>query len=316
MIPSPPKGLIVALITPLDEEGRLLREPLGEMIGRALPYGDALMAGEGLIGEGLSLPNPVRLELLRVSAELVAGRKPLFLCPTAETAEETVSNLIALTEALKNYPGQDSLFWVDLPLWYHSNRKLPQFYREWRKYTPYPVLLHNNPAVIARLNRSLKRTNIRTAVLKRLAEDEGIAGVIQSGDLKRSIHYQRAVRARRDFRFYDGDERNFLNSPSVSGVVSAGANLLPREWSEAVAASLKISEDPARNLLLLKQSQKLRDLSRLLQKSPARSLKSALFRLGWIPGTRLFDPTQGNPPSEAEELAGFLGANFSLQTPP
>jgi len=124
------------------------------------------------------------------------------------------------------------------------------------------------------------------------------------------------VRARRDFRFYDGDERSFLNSPSVSGVVSAGANLLPSEWSEVVTASLKISEDPARNLLLLKQSRKLRDLSQLLQKSPALSLKSALHRLGLIPGVKLLDPTQESSSSEAEALAGFLRANFSLQTPP
>jgi len=316
MNPSPPKGLIVALITPLDEEGRVQWGALREMIGRALPYCDALMIGEGVIGEGLSLPNPVRLELLQGSADAVAGRKPLFLCPTAAKTEETISNLIALTKALENYPGQDSLFWVDIPLWYHSNRKLPQFYQEWREYTPYPILLHNHPVLIAKLNRSLKRTNIRTAVLKHLAENERIVGLIQAGDLKRTIPYQRAVRARRDFRFYDGDERSFLNSPSVSGVVSSGANLLPSEWSEVVTASLKISEDPARNLLLLKQSRKLRDLSQLLQKSPALSLKSAFHRLGWIPGVKLLDPTQESSSSEAEALAGFLRANFSLQTPP
>jgi 4-hydroxy-tetrahydrodipicolinate synthase len=316
MNPSPPKGLIVALITPLDEEGRVQQGALREMIGRALPYCDALMIGEGLIGEGLSLPNPVRLELLRGSADAVAGRKPLFLCPTAAKAEETISNIIALTKALKNYPGQESLFLVDIPLWYHSNRKLPQFYQEWREYTPYPILLHNHPSLIANLDRSLKRTNIRTAVLKRLAENERIVGLIQAGDLKRTIHYQGAVRARRDFRFYDGDEQNFLNSPSVSGVVSAGANLLPSEWSEVVTASLKISEDPARNLLLLKQSRKLRDLSQLLRKSPALNLKSALHRLGWIPGVKLLDPTQESSSSEAEELARFLQANFSLQTSP
>jgi hypothetical protein len=99
-------------------------------------------------------------------------------------------------------------------------------------------------------------------------------------------------------------------------VVSAGANLLPSEWSEVVTASLKISEDPARNLLLLKQSQKLRDLSRLLQKSPALSLKAAFHRLGWIPGVKMLDLSQESSSSEDQALAGFLRANFSLQTPP
>ncbi len=34
MNPSPPKGLIVALITPLDEEGRVQWGALREMIGQ------------------------------------------------------------------------------------------------------------------------------------------------------------------------------------------------------------------------------------------------------------------------------------------
>jgi dihydrodipicolinate synthase/N-acetylneuraminate lyase len=315
MNPYPPKGLIVALITPLNEEGRIEGESLRRLIDRVVPYCDALMIGEGLIGEGLSLPNPLRLELLRLSAEMVAGKKPLFLCPTSGTTEETVRNIAALTQTLKNYPAQDSLFWVDIPLWYHSNRKLPQFYLEWKDYTPYPILLHNHPLLIGKRNRSLKRTNIRTAVLKRLAENEQIVGLIQSGDLKRTIHYQRAVRARRDFRFYDGDEANFLNSPSSSGVVSGGANLLPSEWSETVTASLNMSEDPARNLLILKQSRKLRELSQVMEKNPAQSLKVALHRLGWLGGARVLDPTQESSLEAEEGLSSFLQAHFSLQTP-
>jgi len=99
-------------------------------------------------------------------------------------------------------------------------------------------------------------------------------------------------------------------------VVSAGANLLPSAWSEVVTASLRISEDPARNLLLLKQSQKLRDLSRLLQEKPRLEPEGGLSPPGMDPGIKLLDPTQESSSSDAEELASFLQANFSLQTPP
>ncbi|NWF53886.1 MAG: dihydrodipicolinate synthase family protein [Syntrophaceae bacterium] len=316
MNPLPPKGLIVALITPLNGENRVDWESLRGLIERVVSYCNALMVGEGLFGEGFSLPNPLRLELLQGSAEMIWGKKPLFLCPTAGTTEETVDNILLLTKALKNYPDQDSLFWVDTPLWYHSNRKLPQFYREWQEYTPYPILLHNNPVLIGKRNCTLKRTNIRTAVLKKLAENEQIVGLIQAGDLKRTFHYQRAVRARRDFRFYDGDEGNFLNSPSSSGVVSGGANLLPSEWSQIVTASSEMSEDPAQNLLLLKQSQKLRDLCRVLQENPAQRLKAALHRLGWIQFAKGIDFAQETYPKGEEGLIDFLRAHFSLQTPP
>jgi dihydrodipicolinate synthase/N-acetylneuraminate lyase len=316
MTHSPPKGLVVALITPFDEKGGIDWVSNRRLIERVLPFCDSLLIGEGLMGEGLSLPNPVRLDLLRGSLEAVSGKKPLLLCPTSSTPEETLDNIQALSKDFANSPGKDSLFWVDIPLWYHSNRKLPQLYQEWTKCTPFPILLYNIPLLIAKLNRSLKRSNIRTAVLKRLAENEQIVGLIQAGDLKRTIHYQRAVRARRDFRFYDGDEKNFLNGPSSSGVVSGGANILPREWSEIVTASLKISEDPARNLLLLKQSQKLRELSQALQKNPAMSLKFALHCLGLIPRARVLDETMAASSGEASEISHFLQANFSLQLRP
>lgn len=309
----PPRGLIVALVTPLDEMGRIDWVSLRCLIERALPFCDSLLIGEGLIGEGLSLTNSMRLALLRGSWEAVSGKKPLLLCPTAGTTEETLDNIRHLSKEFAASPGKESLFWVDIPLWHHSNRKLPHFYEEWAKSTPFPLLLYNNPQLIARLNRSLKRNNLRTAVLKRLAENEQIVGLIQAGDLKRTIHYQRAVRARRDFRFYDGDEKNFLNGPSSSGVVSGGANILPAEWSEIVTASLKISEDPARNLLLLKQSRKLRELSQALRKNPAQNLKFALQRLGLIPQARMLEDTRRVSEEEISEIHNFLRANFPLQ---
>jgi dihydrodipicolinate synthase/N-acetylneuraminate lyase len=166
------------------------------------------------------------------------------------------------------------------------------------------------------LSRSLKRNNIRTAVLKRLSENSQIVGLIQAGDLKRTIHYQRAVRARRDFRFYDGDERSFLNQPSSSGVVSGGANLLPAEWSEIVSTSLSLLEDPGRSLILLKHSQKLRELNQVLQMNPARSLKFALHRLGIIPQAKVLDETLIVSTGGDLKMGNFLRENFSLQSPP
>jgi dihydrodipicolinate synthase/N-acetylneuraminate lyase len=314
MTSPPPKGLIVALVTPFDEKGGLDRDSLRRLIERTLPFCDGLLVGESQFGEGLSLPNPLRLELLRSSLKIVAGKKPLLLCPTGRTAEETLSNVTVLSREAAT-PAEENLFWIDIPLWYHSNRKLPQYYQEWANDTPFSILLYNHPQLIARLNQSLKRNNIRTSVLKRLAENEQIVGLVQAGDLKRTLHYQRAVRARRDFRFYDGDERNFLASPSSSGVVSGGANLLPSEWREIVASSLRISEDPARSLLLLKQSQKVRDLAQALQKNPAWNLKVALQSVGLISRAEVLGETQTRSAEEGSEIAHFLQANFSLHPP-
>jgi len=313
MFISPPRGLILALVTPLDETGRIDWPSFTKLAERAFPFCDGLLIGDGLVGEGVSLSNPRRLELLRGCGETLPGKKPLLLCATANTQEETLSNVEALGR-LYTTQWKESVFWVDLPLWYHSNRKLPQLYEEWAKRTPLCILLYNHPYLISRLNRSLKRNNIRTAVLKRLAENEQIVGLIQAGDLKRTIHYQRAVRSRRDFRIYDGDERNFLNQPSAAGVVSGGANLLPQEWRQIVSASLSVAEDPARSLILLKQSQKLRELNQALQMNPAQSLKFALHRLGMIAQAKILDETRIASIGDDLKIDNFLRENFSLQS--
>jgi dihydrodipicolinate synthase/N-acetylneuraminate lyase len=311
----PPQGLIIALITPFDEKGSIDWVSLRRLIERVLPFGDGLFFGEGMVGEGLSLPNPLRLELLQGATDIVAGKKPLFLCPTADTIEETLSNVEAVGRKYSAQPNQEPFYWVDIPLWYHSNRKLSQTYQEWGKCSPFPILLDNHPHLIARLNRTLKRRNIRTAVLKRLAENEQIVGLIQEGDLKRTMHYQRAVRPRREFRFYDGDEKSFLNQPSSSGVVSAGANLLPAAWKEIVAASLSLAESPAPNRLLVEQSQKLRELSQALGMNPAGSLKFALHRLGWISHPKVLSEIAADASGVEKAMGNFLQENFSLQNP-
>ena len=311
----PHKGLIIPLITPFDEKGSIDWVSLRRLIERALPFGDGLFFGEGMVGEGLFLPNHLRLELLQGAMDIVSGKKPLLLCPTANTVEETLSNVEAVGSKYSAPSTQEPFYWVDIPLWYHSNRKLSQVYQEWAKCSPFPILLDNHPHLITRLNRTLKRSNIRTAVLKGLAINEQIVGLIQAGDLKRTMHYQRAVRSQREFRFYDGDEKSFLNQPSSSGVVSAGANLLPAEWKEVVAASLSLAETPAPNLLLLQQSQKLRELSQALRMNPAGSLKFALHRLGLISHPQVLSETPTDASGVEGEMGNFLQENFSLQIP-
>ncbi|MCX5908037.1 MAG: dihydrodipicolinate synthase family protein [Deltaproteobacteria bacterium] len=309
----PPKGLIAALVTPFDEKGRIDWASLERLVVRVFPHVDGLLVGGGRVGEGLLLGNDMRLELLRGAIKMVAGEKPLFLCPTAATEEETLRNV----EKAGKDAGQGSPsglhFWVDMPLWYHSNRKLLQLYREWGERTPLAILLYNHPQLVSQLGQALKRRNIRTAGLKSLAESEQIAGMIYTGGLRRAMDYQRAVRMRRDFLFYDGDEKNFLNQPSSSGVVSAGACVLPGEWQEVVRASLELPEDPARNFLLLQRSQKLRALSQVLQKDPARILKFALVQLGVIREAKGMKGTAGLSSQDYSAMGKFLRENFSLQ---
>ncbi len=306
---SPPKGLIVSIVTPFTDSGGIDWASFERLVDRVLPFADGVLIGDPLIGEGMHLPPDRKEELLGGAIERVAGRKALFLCPTAGTPEETIGAVSGLGKKY-SHGGMESVFWIDLPLWYHSNRKLPQFYLEWAARTSCPLLVYNDPHLISRLNRSLKRENIRTAVLKRLSENEQIVGVVQAGDLQRTIHYQRAVRMRRDFRFYDGNEQDFLNGPSSSGVFSWGANLFPAEWKEIVNASLNLYEDPGRSLRVMNESKKLSVLHKAWRRNPVWGLKKALHRMGVFSGTKTMAPVEGE--AEDPEVLKFLQEKFSL----
>jgi 4-hydroxy-tetrahydrodipicolinate synthase len=313
MPPLPPKGLLTALITPLDARGGIDWESLSPLVEHLLPFSDGFLVGEPLAGEGLFLPEKIRLELFRGCFEAIGGRKPLFLCPTAQTSEGTLENVAAGEKFLGGSPGAPPVFWVDLPLWHHSNRKLPLFYEEWGRRSPLPLVLYNHPLLISSLNRSLKRKNLRTAVLKKLAENEQVAGLIQAGEFQRTLNYQRAVRGRREFRIYDGDEMNFLNQPSASGVLSWGANLLPAEWQKIVTGALTPTEDPARGLSLFRESEKLKKLCGALGLHPAASLKYALRRLGKIRSSETWGDFSLPLPEGNRGMDEFLGEVFSLQ---
>jgi dihydrodipicolinate synthase/N-acetylneuraminate lyase len=297
----------------MDANGKIDWLSLKALIERILPFSDGLLIGEPLVGEGLSLSDNLRLELFRGCLEAVEGRKPLILCPTAQSSEDTLKGVEAGEQIIKTFPQNSPVFWIDLPLWHHSNRKLPQFYEDWSQRTSLPLLLYNHPALITRLDRSLKRKNIRTAVLKKLSENERIVGLVQAGDFQRTLHYQRAVRMRRDFRVYDGDETNFLFQPSSSGIVSWGANLLPAEWREVAAGALAPTEDPSTGLRLFKASQKLKTLSEIMRLNPAAFLKYGLYRIGQVKEARLWKENQSLSPMEFEKMDLFLQENFSLQ---
>ena len=153
---------------------------------------------------------------------------------TGNTETQTRNNILALQERFGENRPEGGLFWVDTPLAYHSNRGLPDYYRELQTILTVPLVLHNDPDCV-HTTRTFKRHNIRTAVLKELIQIEGIAGLIFSGSLERAHHYQRACRKRKDFRIYDGDEKRFLEQSKHEPAWS----LLGQIWHQAPGKELR-----------------------------------------------------------------------------
>ena len=282
----PPRGLILDLITPLKESGEIDGRGLGRQLDRTLPFVQAILLASPFTGEGKSLNPSQREELLQKVLVVVRGRIPVLVWISQDTEEMTLETLTLLEKGVSRRKYADPVLWVDTPLYYHSNRGLPAFYNGLLSKPGRPLLVYNDPRLIKTLSIPLKRNNIRTAILKEIASIASIKGLIYYGSLDRAGHYQKAVRARADFRIYDGDESRFLNYPSVSGIVSAGANLAPKAWSRVTASSIERHDGSAPYPDHLHQiwetGDYLKNLTGIYQSMTVPLIKKALCDMGVI----------------------------------
>ena len=309
-LPSP-RGLIVDLITPLkkSKSGDIDGRGLGKHLDGVLPHVQALLLASPNTGEGKNLDPSQRDELLEKALVVVRGQVPIFIWITQSTEEETRETLRLLKKRLvrRKYTGQ--VFWIDTPLYYHSNRGLPSLYKDLSKASKEPFLLYNDPELIKQIASTFKRTNIRTSILKELSQMDGIQGLIFLGSLDRARNYQKAVRARSNFRIYDGDESHFLNYPSLSGVVSVGANLAPRAWQKVTASSLNISGQRKDYPDLLQQiydlGKYLQSLLEIYQNSSAHLIKQVLCDKGIIESPTTMT-TEQDPEENAKRLEALM----------
>jgi dihydrodipicolinate synthase/N-acetylneuraminate lyase len=293
---SSPRGLIVDLVTPLKPNGDIDGRSLGRQLNRVLPHVQAVLVASPSLGEGRSLSDSQRAELVEKALAVIKGQVPVFVWITRETEEKTGETLRLLSKKLKARKYQGQIGWLDTPLYYHSNRGLVPYYRALTSSTQEPWLLQNDPGLIDQLARSFKRNNIRTTVLKEILGIEKIQGLLYWGSLDRAGNYQKTARARPDFRMYDGDELRFLTHPSLSGVVSAGANLCPKGWSRITEASLGLSdirEDyPDRLQQLWKTGRHLRTLLDLYGSQPVPIIKQVLAEAGILESPTCTGPVE------------------------
>ncbi len=284
--PIAPRGLIADLITPLKGDGSIDGRGLKRLLNRVTPCVEGIFLASPHAGEGEGLNPAQRSQLVEKAAAVIRGRIPLLIWVTRDTEENTKDAILSYKKSLQKQGYEGQIFWVDTPLYYHSNRGLQAYYRTLVRILDYPLILHNDPEFIRRLGNPLKRNNIRTAILKELAVLKEIAGVIFSGTLDRAHNYNRASRGRAHFRIYDGLETQFLEHPSMSGLVSVGSNLAPGAWQKITRSSLQLTggqkQYPDHLHQVWELGQYLRDLNEIYSQMPAAVIKETLADMGII----------------------------------
>ena len=301
----PPSGLIADLVTPLHPDLSLDEISLARLLDRVISQADGILVGSPEVGEALELPGATRRRLLAAAVDAVAGRAPLFLGITGHSPEETRHLALAVEEACRRRDLGTPVFLVDLPLWYHSNRGLPQAYQRLLEEVPRPLVLLNLPRLISRRAPVFKRRNIRTHVFKKLVNLPKVVGLIHGGELRRFLNYHFAAAWRPGFAFYEADEENFLRRPGAWGVLSTGAQLYPAFWRLVTRVCLH-PEEVAQDQELRRQTwnlgQRLEKLARAYRGAPASLVKCALAAEGVLDHHTTAPKTPAAPPGKPPEL--------------
>ncbi|MBU2551004.1 MAG: dihydrodipicolinate synthase family protein [Proteobacteria bacterium] len=297
MISHPPRGLIASLITPLDRRGRPDRDVLVRLVRRLEGLAAGLLVGSIRVGEALALTHDARLDLLAAGLNGCGPDRPLLFEITDRTAEDTALLLRGAEKRVEALRVGAPVFYLLTPLIYRGNRGLPAHLSELAATTRRHFVLSNHPDLVGRFRARLRHKNIRTHVLKQVSRNERVVGLEFDGDLDRALNYQRAVKDRTNFRFYDGDERNFIERPSLSGLISCGVSLLPQAWADIVNMSLNVFDSRRLRPDLMgdiwESGARVRRLLDLYQDHPAAGIKAALKMMGIIPDDVLAEGTPG-----------------------
>ena len=209
------KGSIVAIVSPMHEDGSLDLESYRRLIDWHIDEGTAAIVAVGTTGESPTVDVEEHTTLIRVAVEHAAGRIPII----AGTGGNSTREAIELT-AFAHEAGAHSTLQV-VP--YYNKPTQEGMYRHFRavaETVDLPVVLYNVPG------RTV--ADLSNATVMRLAQVPGIVGLKDaSGDVARGSVL--LAQAPSGFAVYSGNDDSALALMAMGahGVISVTANLAP-----------------------------------------------------------------------------------------
>ena len=263
---KPIVGSIVALVTPMHEDGRVDYDALRRLIDWHIAEGTDCIGVVGTTGESPTVSVDEHCEIIRVAVQHAAGRVPIMAGAGGNATREAIE----LTRFAKEV-GADCCLQV-VP--YYNKPSQEGIYRHFKavaEAVDLPVVLYNVPG------RTVADLQPETAL--RLAQVPGIVGIKDAtGNLDRGADLLR--RKPTSFAVYSGDDATAL--PYIllgaNGDISVTANVAPRAMHEMCAAAL--AGDAKRAIAI---NQRLMGLhQKLFVEANPIPVKWALARMGRI----------------------------------
>ena len=260
------KGSLVAIVTPMHEDGSLDLHTYRALIDWHIEQGTNAIVAVGTTGESPTVDVEEHLELIRVTVEQAAGRVPVI----AGTGANSTLEAIELTAQAASL-GADATLQV-VPYYNKPTQEgLYQHFKAIAERVEIPVILYNVPG------RTVADLAHDTTI--RLAQIPNIVGIKDAtGNLERGQWLLRE--APEDFAIYSGDDGTAVSLMLLGGHgnISVTANVVPdlmsRLCAMAIAGNAKQAADLQSKLLPLHRAM-------FIEANPI-PVKWALARMGRI----------------------------------
>ena len=291
------RGSIVALVTPMHEDGSVDYAALRTLVDWHVAEGTDCIGVVGTTGESPTVDVDEHCEIIRVAVEQAAGRIPVMAgCGANSTAEA-----IALAQYALKVGAHSQLQVVP----YYNKPGQEGQYRHFRAIAEatgeLPIVLYNVPG------RSVADLQHDTVI--RLTQVPGIRAIKEAtGNLERAQWLLREAPA--NFAIYSGDDATAIALMLLGGHgnVSVTANLAPRLMHQLCVAAMGGDLATARAI----QQQLLPLHKQLFVEANPIPVKWAMARLGKCGGTLRLPMTELEAAGQAKveaalQQAGLLG---------
>ena len=220
------KGSIVAIVTPMHEDGSLDLPALKALLDWHIAEGTDGIVIVGTTGESPTVNVEEHCELIKLAVDHVAGRIPVI----AGTGGNSTTEAIELTAYAKQVGADASLQVVP----YYNRPTQEGMYQHFKRIAEavdLPVILYNVPG------RTV--ADMANDTIVRLASVPGIVGVKDAtGNIGRGTELLRAVP--KSFAVYSGDDPTAMALMFCGGQgnISVTANVAPRAMHELCVAAM------------------------------------------------------------------------------
>jgi 4-hydroxy-tetrahydrodipicolinate synthase len=227
------QGSIVALVTPMDENGAVDFKQLELLVEYHIAQGTDALVAVGTTGESATLDENEHCEVIKSVVDYVDGRIPVI----AGTGANSTAEAIALTRKAKQ-AGADACLIVTPYYNKPTQEGLYLHYKAIAEAVDIPQILYNVPGRTA--------CDMLPETVGRLSHIKNIVGVKEAtGDLSRVKKIRDLAGA--DFAIYTGDDASSREFCLLggNGTITVTGNVAPRLVHEMIMAAMAGDKETA-----------------------------------------------------------------------